>query len=188
MVFDSARLAATDVALGQDWNGSIKLGLPTGANKPAFLATANTNGKLPSIGGSFINDPQNPDAVDSLAAGDHTLLIVTFKAIACGSSALTLPIGPVDGAMLDGRDVTFGESLDVAGSSATVTISCTAASASPSPTPTGSVAGVTATLPPTDGTIDGGRGYSTPLIAPFALYLLSTLILAASLAVRRRHR
>jgi hypothetical protein len=121
VVFDKAKLQVTAIDKGADWTaaGASWAGYPSAPNLANFLAGANAVGKLPLIAAYFLDG-------SSLAAGDHTLLNVTFSVIACGDSALELPIGPADGGMLDGQVATYGGELTVTSTGGSVSAPCPA--------------------------------------------------------------
>ena len=169
VVFDSTKLHVTDLAKGADWtsNGASWAGYPSTANKATFIANANSAGKVPAIGAVFT------DGSSTLAAStDHDLYTVTFQVTACGQSTISLPVGAADGGMLDGNVATYGASLTVTSSGATVTVPCASpspsatasasASATPSastaatPTPSSGTQGEAATPPPTSTTSNEG--------------------------------
>jgi hypothetical protein len=120
LTFDNAKLQVTSIAKGAEWTdgGATWLGYPSGANLATFLANANTAGKIPAIAASFL------DGSSALAAGDHTLLTVSFSVSACGDSGLGLPLGGSDGSMLDGEVATYGQGLVATSTSGTVSAPC----------------------------------------------------------------
>jgi hypothetical protein len=101
VTFDKTLLHVTAIAKGADWTGAgaIWAGWPTPVNMTTYLTTANGAGKVPLIGAALLTG--------SLPAGAHTLYTITFQAVAPGSAVVGLPIGPVDGAMIDGTGGTI---------------------------------------------------------------------------------
>ena len=165
VVFDRTTLRVTALAKGSDWttNGASFAGYPTTANTATFLANANAAGKVPSIAAFFIDGSTN------LAAGAHTLLTVTFHVVACGSSGIDLPVGPTDGAMLDGTAVWYGSALTVTSSSGAVTDPCPTSTPTPTPTPVSTPTPVpTATPIPTPVPVPTPTPSATPTPAPTA--------------------
>lgn len=119
VVFDATKLHVTAIEKGADWTalGASWAGFPSLANTPAFLTSANAAGKVPLIAAYFLDG-------SSVAGGDHPFLSVTFNVVACGDSAIDLPIGPIDGAMLDGQAATYGDALTVTSASGSVSAPC----------------------------------------------------------------
>jgi len=117
VTFDKTQLQVTAIVKGANWvaAGSAWAGFPLTANMATFIANANTAGKIPTIAAFFLG-------ADSLAPGDHTLISVTFHAIANGSSSIDLPIGPLDGSMIDGAVATYGDALTVASTGGAVKV------------------------------------------------------------------
>jgi hypothetical protein len=160
VTFDKTLLHVTAIAKGADWVGGSALwaGWPTPVNMTAYLGTANTNGKIPLIGAALLGG--------SLPAGNHTLFTVTFQALAPGFAVAGLPIGPVDGAMIDGTGgsltvttVSPGTCLSPGPTCAGVfTIGGAAASPTPTPAPSKTPAPAHShrpKLPPTDASRPG---------------------------------
>jgi hypothetical protein len=129
VTFDASRLQVTSIAKGSDWvaAGAGYAGYPGTANMAAFIATANAAGRLPAIAAFF--------TADSLPAGDHDLLAVTFTVIACGDAAIDLAVGPADAGMLDGRPATYGDPLAVTTTGGTVSAPCGPGVPTPAPSP-----------------------------------------------------
>jgi hypothetical protein len=71
------------------------------------IAKANDSGRLAQVAAAFTP----PGAVP---AGTATFLVVRFRAIACGTSGLDLPVGgPFDAQMIDGRQDGYGNAVPV---------------------------------------------------------------------------
>jgi hypothetical protein len=96
---------------------------------PVAIAAANTTGSLVGVAAAFLP----PDAVP---AGEAAFLDITFKAIGCGTAELGLPTGATDAALLDGREATYGDTLEVSTIAGSVT---TCVAATPTPSSSGSV-------------------------------------------------
>jgi len=93
------------------------------------VAKANQAGALQGVAAAFFP----PDAV---AAGQSDFLILTFQAVACGSSWLGLPAGaPVNAQLLGGTAADYGALLPVTTSGGTAT-ACPGSTPAPSPRPT----------------------------------------------------
>src|SRR5262245_24644935 len=75
----------------------------TGATEDAITA-ANGSGRLSTVALAFLPP-------GSVPVGDQDVLVITFRAVGCGALDLDLPIGPADGALLDGRAATYGAAL-----------------------------------------------------------------------------
>ena len=118
VVFDKTKLQVTALAKGANWviAGAGYAGYPTTLNTATFIANANAGGKIPVIAAFFV------DGSTTLAAGDHDLYSLTFRALAAGVTNLTLPVGAFDGAMLDGAVATYGDTLSVTSTGGTVTV------------------------------------------------------------------
>jgi hypothetical protein len=134
------------------------------AAAPVFLGagasavtTANTNGKLANVATAFL-PPSN------LAAGEADFIKVEFKAIACGSTDLGMPVGSTDAAMLDGRTATYGIPLTIKTVKGMVQACDPKATPTPKPTPTRipTSAPVTTAVPPTPATTPPTTGTGSP--------------------------
>lgn len=111
ITFDKAILQVTSVTRG-----------PAFAAAPLFIAgdataiaAANKTGKLQNVALAFFPPTSVP-------AGDQVLITVGFKSVACGTVKMTVPTGRVDATMLDGRTATYGASLKLTTTGATVTV------------------------------------------------------------------
>ena len=131
VVFDPSELQVVSIAKGADWveAAAAYAGYPNPTRMASFLADANASGKLPAIAAYFTDG-------SSLEAGDHALLTVTFEATSCGDSTVDLPIGPTDGAMIDGEPGTYGDDLSILSVPGSVSVAC-APGASPRPSGAG---------------------------------------------------
>jgi hypothetical protein len=118
--FDPALLQITALAKGADFATAPIL---TGAGDAA-IAAANASGSLTTVAAAYLPP-------GSVPAGDRQFLVITFKAIACGQSTLSLPVGAADGGLLDGRAASYGAPVTVTGIAGVVLVSC-----APLPTPT----------------------------------------------------
>jgi hypothetical protein len=101
------------------------------ASAPLFLAgddkaisTANKKGVLQNVAGAFFPPTSVP-------AGAQDFISVSFKAIACGTVNMTVPTGRVDSTLLDGRPATYGDTIKLTATGATVTVCQGGAGASP---------------------------------------------------------
>ena len=206
VTFDHTKVQITSVARGGPFS-SAPIVVPT--NLSSSIAAANSSGKLATVAAAFL-----PPA--TVPAGDAEVLVIAFKAIACGVSDLGLPVGPVDGQPLDGRENTYGSSLTVTATGGKVTVDCgAAATATPRPaaaTPAPSPAGATPkptpkpTAKPTSdptaspsGAVEGVTGTAPPTdtltgptatqndTRPFMLALASLIALVAALIVGVLH-
>jgi hypothetical protein len=108
---------------------------PAYAAAPVFLGAgasaitaANANGKLANVATAFL-PPSN------IPAGEADFITVEFKAIACGSTNLEIPIGATDAAMLDGRAATYGIPLTIQTVKGVVQACDAKATPTPRPTP-----------------------------------------------------
>ena len=145
VAFDNTQLQIQSIAKGADWvsGGAVYGGYPSPANMSSFIGAANAAGKLPGIA-AFISDGSS-----FLAAGDHDLLSITFKATACGTSSLSLPVGPADATMIDGAAASYGNALPVTTTAGSVSVAC--AGSSPSASPSGASASPSGASPSPSG-------------------------------------
>ena len=129
MTFDPTRLRLTGVSKGPEWvsAGASFAGVPA---TTTALDSANAAGRIPAIATFFVDGSTNLSA-----AADHTIFSATFLVVACGTSALGLPVGPADAAMIDGTPATYGESLTVTSVAGSVAVSCQDGTPSPTSTP-----------------------------------------------------
>jgi hypothetical protein len=111
VTFDPRVLQITKVARGAAYAAAPVF---TGATQAAVTA-ANTSGRLATVAEAFLPPGSAPK-------GDQEVLVVTFKAIACGQALLGLPVGPADGSLLDGRTGTYGAPLAISATGARVAI------------------------------------------------------------------
>jgi hypothetical protein len=80
VTFDKSLLQITSVTRGAEWaNADLFLGAAT-----ADIAKANSTGSLANVAATNITS--------TVAAGDSGFLAITFKAIACGTATLGLPV------------------------------------------------------------------------------------------------
>jgi hypothetical protein len=103
ILFDPKVLQVESVQPG-DAYANAPLLLPK--DQAANIKAANESGRLAQIAAAFLP----PGAVP---AGEASFLVVRFRAIACGQSALQLPVGPLDAQMIDGRPQTYGYPVSV---------------------------------------------------------------------------
>jgi len=128
ITFDRTKVQVTTLTRGAPW-ASAPLFV---AGDAAAIAAANKSGKLKNVSAAFFPP-------GSVPAGDAEFITIEFKAVGCGQVKLGLPVGAVDGGMLDGRTNTFGSALKVTATGATVTLCSAGGSASPSLAPGGSL-------------------------------------------------
>jgi len=124
ITFDRTKVQVTTLTRGAPW-ASAPLFV---AGDAAAIAAANKSGKLKNVSAAFFPP-------GSVPAGDAEFITIEFKAVGCGQVKLGLPVGAVDGGMLDGRTNTFGSALKVTATGATVTLCSAGGSASPSLAP-----------------------------------------------------
>jgi len=132
VTFNKAVLQVTTITRGSAWASAP---LFIAGDAPA-IAKANSKGVLQNVAASFFPPGNVP-------AGDQQFITVGFKAIACGTVTMTVPIGRVDSTMLDGRAATYGTTMKVTTTGATVTVCQGGGGASSSPgasdVPSGSI-------------------------------------------------
>ena len=126
ITYDKAKLKITNVVRGPSWLDA-QVNVP--ANIQTAIATANTKGKLLALASAYFP----PDAVPP---GDADFVTVTFTAIGCGRVTLGLPVGPLDGTMLDGRDATYGKVVKPTTTAGKVTVQGDCPVATPKPSGT----------------------------------------------------
>jgi hypothetical protein len=88
------------------------------------VASANQAGRLAQVAAAFL-----PPA--SVSSGPAVFLVVKFRAVGCGTTALELPVGPRDAAMIDGSQEAYGVSIDVTAVGGQVTTCVRALEATP---------------------------------------------------------
>ena len=138
VTFDKTRAQIQTVT-----RGSAHLAAPifAPADMKGAIASANATGKLRTVATDFF-----PPA--TVPAGDQDFLIVKFKATGCGVVPLGLPVGPYDAVMLDGNADTYGNTLAITTTGASVKITgCVEPTPSASPT---------SNATPTEPTDEGG--------------------------------
>src|SRR5262245_20974724 len=146
ITFDKTKVQVTSVTRGQPFAGSQ---LFLGADAAA-IGAANGSGKLKTVAAAFLPPGNVP-------TGDKEFLIVGFKATACGSVTLGLPVGVADAQLLDGRDgPTYGLALKVTAAGGKVDI-CAPGAPQGVQAPSGEVLGAT-----------GSPGASVDPLAPGA--------------------
>src|SRR5262245_4643362 len=112
--FDKTKLQIQSVALGAPYTGAIFVGADAGN-----ITAANTSGSLKTVAASFFPPTSVP-------TGDRDFLVITFTAIANGTSPLGLPAGPADGQLLDGRPAPlYGNALPTVTTGGSVTVGTT---------------------------------------------------------------
>ena len=128
ITFNKSVVQVTSIGRASAW-GSAPLFLAADATA---ISTANQKGVLKGVASSFFPPTSVP-------AGAQDFVTVTFKAIACGTVALGLPIGKTnsDTQLLDGRSATYGNAIKITTTGATVTV-CNGGGASGSPGASGS--------------------------------------------------
>lgn len=149
ITFNKSILQVTALQRGSAWAGAPLFI----AGDAAAIAKANQKGVLQAVAASFFPPTSVP-------AGDQQFVTVTFKAIACGTVTLTVPIGRVDSAMLDGRSSSYGNAIPVKSTGATITV-CQGGGASGSP-------GVPGSGVPGDSGLPGPSGSLDPNASPSA--------------------
>ena len=153
VTFDKTKVQITAVTRGTLW-GAASILAP--ANLAPSITKANTTGSLKTIASAYLPP-------DSVPAGDNDVLMITFTAKACGKVILGLPVGPLDAALLDGQDATYGNNLKVTTTAGTVNV-CSTATPPPSASPS---AGSSATPAPTDSApADSSAPSSSPAGSP----------------------
>jgi hypothetical protein len=147
VTFDRAKVQVTAVTRGTPHAGAA---IFAPSDIAGAIASANQTGRLATIATAFIPP-------DSVPAGDADFLVITFRAVGCGTSSLGLPAGPADAVLLDGREATYGNGIEVTTTGGEVTVDCPGGTPTPAeapvrtPTPAGgAVDGGTATPPATD--------------------------------------
>jgi hypothetical protein len=78
------------------------------------VASANRDGRLAQLAAAFVPPT-------SVAPGPAVFLVVKFRAVGCGTSALELPVGPSDAAMIDGSQGAYGVPIDITAAGGQVT-------------------------------------------------------------------
>lgn len=111
ITFDPDLLAVEAVARGAAY-ADAPIFLP--ADMTAAISAANSSGRLATVAAALIPP-------GSVPAGPAEFLVVTFRAVGCGTSELGLPVGPLDGSMIDGSEATYGGELPVVATGGTVT-------------------------------------------------------------------
>jgi hypothetical protein len=122
ILFNKAVVQVTSITRAAAWT-SAPLFLAADAKA---IATANQKGNLQNVAAAFFPPGTVP-------AGSQDFVTVAFKAIACGTVAMTVPMGRVDSSMLDGRSATYGNAIKITTTGATVIVCQGGAGASGSP-------------------------------------------------------
>jgi hypothetical protein len=119
VTFDQTKVQIQSVTRGQPYANAPVVVPPdlTGA-----ISQANGNGKLKELAAAFTFP-------DNVATGDQDYLVISLKAVGCGTVNFGLPVGQTDAIMLDGRTDTYGAYLMPTTSGASVTIDCGGAAA-----------------------------------------------------------
>jgi hypothetical protein len=132
VTFDKAVLQVVSITRSATW-ATAPLYL---AGDAAAIATANKKGLLQAVAASFFPP-------GSVPAGSQEFITIVFKAVACGSVSLGLPIGTTNGdtTLLDGRAATYGASIKLTTTGAAVTV-CQGGSGSPAPGASGEASSV----------------------------------------------
>ncbi|HYO42978.1 MAG TPA: hypothetical protein VES19_07225 [Candidatus Limnocylindrales bacterium] len=116
LVFDPRLVQVVSIERGPAW-AEAPVVVP--ADIPATIAAANADGRLATVAAVLL-----PPA--TVAAGEQAYLVVGFRSLACGSVELGLPAGSVDAILLDGREGSYGQPLEVAVQGAVVELCSTA--------------------------------------------------------------
>jgi hypothetical protein len=149
--FDKKLLQITSVTRGTEWSSAdLFLGAAAGD-----IAKANSTGSLANAAATYI--------AGTVPAGDSGLLVIAFKALACGTATLGLPVfngkGPaVGGLLLDGN----GKTVKVTSTGGTISI-CGGAAGSPGASESaGTPASDAPSAMPTDSTAPGASPSDLP--------------------------
>jgi hypothetical protein len=108
--FDKTKLRLIAVAKDatEDANGVVYAGFPSSGTMATFIATANANGRIPTIGWSYF------DGVSFETPGaDHGIFGATFTVIAAGDNTLN-PVIDAYGGLLDGTVANYGAPVTIA--------------------------------------------------------------------------
>jgi hypothetical protein len=119
ITFDQTKVQITSVAKGAGYAGAA---LFLGAS-PANITTANASGSLKTVAAAYFAGT-GPTPI-----GDQDFLDIVFKATACGTSTIGLPIGAADAVLTDAN----GATLAVTTTGGTVALACPTAPPTPSP-------------------------------------------------------
>lgn len=114
VTFDHTKAQISSVGWGEAF-AEAQVHVPTDLS--AAVSHANETGELSQIAAAFLPPSGVP-------AGSSEFLVIDFTAVSCGRVDLGLPVGPLDAAVLDGREATSGVSMPVSTAGATVTIDC----------------------------------------------------------------
>ena len=101
VVFDRTKVQITAITRGPAW---VDAGIQQPGNLTKAITTANSTGKLKTVASAYLPP-------DSVPVGDNDFLQITFAAVGCGAVNLSLPVGPADAYMIDGRDPTYGNNV-----------------------------------------------------------------------------
>ena len=121
VTFDQTKLQITSVAKGAGYAGAA-LFLGAGASD---ITAANASGSLKTVAAAYLA------GTGTTKTGDQDFLDIVFKATACGSSTLGLPVGPADAVLTDAN----GASLTVTTTGGMVGLACPTPSPTPKPSP-----------------------------------------------------
>jgi hypothetical protein len=174
LVFDPAMVQVVSVRWGEPF-ATAPILLPS--DMQAAVDAANTSGRLATVAAAFLPPGNVP-------AGDADFLVIELRAVGCGETELGLPVGPADAQMLDGREGTYGQPVEVSTSPGRVSL-CAAA---PGETPPVTGAGSPAPGAPSDDTT-GTPADGLPLL-PLALVAGAGVVIVAGAwwALRRPGR
>jgi len=112
--FDPSVLQIEAVDWGTAYRNAV-LSIPTDFR--SVIAQANKNGVLKQVA-------QALGAPNLTPAGNVDFLLVEFKATSCGRSSLDLPVGSLDGAMIDGRTGSYGNPIQLGSIGGLVVVAC----------------------------------------------------------------
>jgi hypothetical protein len=126
ITFNKSVLQVTTITRAPAWASAA---LFLAGDAPA-IATANQKGVLKNVAASFFPP-------GSVPAGDQQFITVGFKAVACGTVTMTVPISKnqTDATMVDGRAAAYGAAIKITTTGATVTVCQGGAGASQSAGP-----------------------------------------------------
>lgn len=119
VTFDRTRLQIVNVSWGDQQQDALVRIPDISEAEPLqeAISAANEQGKLKQFAAAF-------GSPNDIPAGTSDFLVIVFEATGCGQTTLGLPVGPVDGDLLDGRHGTYGNEVPLRGFSADVDITC----------------------------------------------------------------
>src|SRR5262245_1847998 len=129
ITFNKAVVQVTTITRSAAW-ASAPLFL---AGDAKAIATANSKGNLQNVAAAFFPPTSVP-------AGNQEFITVGFKAVGCGTASLGVPTGRVDSPLLDGRAATYGTTIKLTTTGASVAV-CQGAAGSLAPGASQEVAG-----------------------------------------------